>query len=74
MFPIYRENSEFTYDHLSEVRWDPFWTGLASIVTAAFLVVVALAASEQPAVQADVQSADTAFVESVGTDDVAVAP
>ena len=68
MFPVYGSNSEFTYDKLSEVRLDPFWTGLASIVTAAFVVVVALAASGQPTVQADVPSDDTAFVASVETD------
>ena len=77
MFPIYGSKSEFTYDHLSEIRLEPFWTGLASIVTAGFLVVVALAASGQPPVQADVPSADTAFVAPVGTDgadDVVAAP
>ena len=69
MFPIYGSNSEFTYDNLGEIRLDPFWTGLASIVTAAFLVVVALAASGNPPVQADVPSDETAFVASVGADD-----
>ena len=77
MFPIYGNNSEFTYDTLSEVRLDPFWTGLASIITVAFMVVVGLAASGQPPVQADAPSDDTAFVASVetdGTDGVVTAP
>jgi hypothetical protein len=77
MFPIYGSNSEFTYDKLSEVRLDPFWTSLASIVTAAFVVVVALAASGQPPVQAEIQSVDAAFVatvESDGPEAVVVAP
>jgi len=68
MVPINGDNSGFTYDNLSEIRWDPFWTSLASVVTAAFLVVVALTVSGQPSVQADVPSADTAFAVSVGTD------
>ena len=77
MFPIYASNSEFTYDKLSEVRLDPLWTGLATIVTAAFVVVVALAASGQPRVQADIPSDDAAFVATVETDGppaVVVAP
>ena len=77
MFPIHGGNSEFTYDNLSEIRLDPFWTALASIVTAAFVVVVVLAASGQPPVPAEVSSADTAVVAPVGTDgtdDVVAAP
>jgi hypothetical protein len=69
MFPIYGSNSEFTYDKLSEIRLDPFWTGLASIVTASLLVVVALAASGQPPAQANVPSEDSAVVAPVPTDD-----
>ena len=70
MFPIYGGgNSGFTYDNLSEVRLDPFWTGLASIVTVVLLVVVTLAAGGPPPVQADVPSAETAFAVPVGTDD-----
>jgi hypothetical protein len=77
MFPINGDNSGFTYDNLSEIRLEPFWTSLASIVTAALLVVVALAASGQPPVQADAPSDDMAFVASVetdGTDGVVAAP
>ena len=69
MFPIYSSKSEFTYDNLSEIRLDPLWTSLASIVTVALLVVVSLAASGHPPVQADVPSDDTAFVAPIGTDD-----
>ena len=69
MFPIHGSNSEFTYDNLSEIRLDPFWTGLASVLAAAFVLVVALAASGQPPVQADIPNTDTAFVVPVGTDD-----
>lgn len=68
MFPVYGSNSEFTYDDLSEIRLDLFWTGLASIITVAFMVVVGLAASGQPPVQADAPSDDTAFMVSVETD------
>lgn len=77
MFPVYGSNSEFTYHNLSEIRLDLFWTGLASIITVAFMVVVGLAASGQPPVQADAPSDDMAFVASVetdGTDGVVTAP
>jgi hypothetical protein len=69
MFPIYGKSSAFTYDNLREVRLDPLWISLASTIAAAFVVVVALTASGQPSVQADVSSADTAFVAPAGTDD-----
>jgi hypothetical protein len=74
MFPIHGSKSEFTYDNLSEIRLDPFWTGLASIITVAFMVVVGLAATGQPPVQADIPSADTAFAVPIGTDDAVAAP
>jgi hypothetical protein len=68
MFPIYGRNSAFTYDNLREVRLDPLWISLASTITAAFVVVVALTTSGQSPVQADDPTADMAFVEAVGFD------
>jgi hypothetical protein len=68
MSSLHGSNSEFTYDNLSEIRLDPFWTSLASIITVAFLIVVTLATSGQPSVQADVPGTDTTFAASVLTD------
>jgi hypothetical protein len=56
---------------------DPFWTSLATIIAAAFVVVVVLAASGQPPVQANVPGDDMAYLTSVetdGVDGVVVAP
>jgi hypothetical protein len=77
MFPLYGSSSGFTYDNLREIRLDPLWTVLASTVTVAFLVLVALTASRQPPVQADDPTATLAYVAPVGAehaDDVIEAP
>ena len=47
MFPIYG-NSGFTYDNVSGIRSEPFWTGLATLVAVGCFAVIALASSGQP--------------------------
>ena len=57
MSPIYPIDSysEFTYDNLSEIRSEPFWTGVAALLVAGVAAVVTLASDGQP-VQAGVPS------------------
>ena len=57
MFPIYPlgSNTGFTYDNLSEIRSEPFWTGVAALLVVGVAAVVTLASDGQP-VQAGVPS------------------